>query len=80
MAEFQLFDDTEQGYKDFVQLVHDNFFEKRDVDRAIKRAIENVRLYLKDMGPNDVFFDDAEHQSIVFCKYLANELARTWNV
>ena len=28
MAEFQLFDDTEEGYKDFLQQVHGNLLNK----------------------------------------------------
>ncbi len=77
MAEFQLFDDTEEGYKDFLQQVHDNLLNKDTVKRAVDEAIEQVRKDVLDEDPDDIGFG-AESQTERFCECLANELKRSW--
>ena len=77
MAEFQLFDDTEEGYKEFLQQTHDGLLSKDTVKRAVDEAIERVRKDGLAEDPDDIGFG-AESQIERYCEYLANELKRSW--
>lgn len=77
MAEFQLFDDTEEGYKGFIEQTHNALLNAETVKNAVDEAIERVRKDVLAEDPEDISFG-AESQIERYCEYLANELKRSW--